>query len=301
MARPMPKNDITAYLNEKRQLIDDYLAGYFDSTSPPRVLFESMRYSLLAEGKRIRPVLVLASYEACGKNAGDIIPQAASLELIHAYSLIHDDLPSMDDDDLRRGKPTNHRVFGEAIAILAGDALLTEAFRMMTETGGTSLVAGSLIRVIREIALAVGAYGMVGGQVQDMLSENAEPDSDMVHFIHLRKTAAFIRSAATIGGILADAGKEKEMALGKYGKHVGLAFQIIDDILDIEGKTEVIGKPAGSDQSKRKMTYPSAVGMDTAKREAWDHGKKAIESLGEFSSDADPLRQIAEYLLSRRT
>jgi geranylgeranyl diphosphate synthase type II len=297
----MPRNDITAYLNEKRQLIDEYLSGYFDSSSPPQVLFEAMKYSLLAGGKRIRPVLMLASYEACGKNPGDIVPQAASLELIHAYSLIHDDLPSMDNDDLRRGKPTNHRVFGEAVAILAGDALLTEAFRMMTESGGASLPPGSLVRAIREIALAVGAYGMVGGQVQDMLSESAEPDSDMVHFIHLHKTAAFIRSAATIGGILADAGKEKEMALGAYGEHVGLAFQIIDDILDIEGKTEEIGKPAGSDQSKRKMTYPSAVGVNTAKREARDHGKKAIESLGKFSSEADPLRHIAEYLLSRRT
>ena len=297
----MPINDITSYLNEKRQLIDDFLAGYFQSTSPPGVLFDSMRYSLLARGKRIRPVLVLASYEACGKNAGDIIPQAASLELIHAYSLIHDDLPAMDNDNLRRGKPTNHKVFGEAIAILAGDALLTEAFRMMTESAGTALPPGSLVSAIREVALAVGAYGMVGGQVQDMLSENAEPDSDMVHFIHLHKTAAFIRSAATIGGILADAGKEKERALGTYGECVGLAFQIIDDILDIEGKTEEIGKPAGSDQSKKKMTYPSAVGLNIAKREAKNLGKKAIESLDDFSSHADPLRQIAEYLLSRRT
>lgn len=294
-------HDITSYLNEKRTLIDEFLQGYFSAASQPTVLFESMRYSLLAAGKRIRPVLMLASYEACGKSAGEIIPQAASLELIHAYSLIHDDLPAMDNDDLRRGKPTSHKVFGEAIAILAGDALLTEAFRMMASTHGNTPSPGAVVRSINEIAFAVGAHGMVGGQVQDLLSENAEPDSDMVHFIHLRKTAAFIRASAKIGGILAEAGTERETALQVFGEHVGLAFQIIDDILDIEGTTEELGKPVGSDQSKSKMTYPSVVGMEGAKRDAKALVEKAIDSLSVFSSHADPLRRIAEYLLARRT
>ena len=296
----MPRQDIKSYLKEKRRLIDDFLEGYLEGTSQPAVLFESMRYSLMAGGKRIRPILVMASYEACGRKAEDIIPQAASLELIHTYSLIHDDLPSMDNDDLRRGKPTNHRVFGEAIALLAGDALLTEAFRMMTISGKRSLRPEILVRSIQEIAIAVGAHGMVGGQVQDVLSENAEPDSDMVHFIHLRKTAAFIRSAVIIGAILADSGKAREKALGRYGEHVGLAFQIVDDILDIEGKTEEIGKPAGSDQSRMKMTYPSVIGMDSAKREARKLVDRAVDSLGDFSHEADPLRQLAEYLFTRK-
>jgi geranylgeranyl diphosphate synthase type II len=228
--------DIKTYLREKREIIDSYLKSYFDRPSSPPALQEAMRYSLLAGGKRVRPILVLASYEACGGNAEDILPQAASMELIHTYSLIHDDLPAMDNDDLRRGKPTNHKVFGEAMAVLAGDALLTEAFLMITDTSA-KLRASSLLKAVREVALSAGAYGMVGGQVQDILSENMEPDKDTLEFIHLHKTAALITASVKLGAILANSGKNRLKALTRYGENIGLAFQIIDDILDVEGST----------------------------------------------------------------
>jgi geranylgeranyl diphosphate synthase, type II len=294
--------DIKAYLKEKRELVDSYLKSYFSISSKPSYLHDAMTYSLFAGGKRIRPILALASYEACGGQAEHILPQAVALELIHTYSLIHDDLPSMDNDDLRRGKPTNHKVFGEAMAVLAGDALLTEAFKMITQINSDKSIApSSLLRVVRELAVAAGAHGMVGGQAQDILSENAEPDEDVLKFIHLHKTAALIKASVTIGPILAKSKKTVLKALMAYGENIGLAFQVIDDILDVEGTTEELGKTAGSDQKKKKLTYPGVCGMEEARRIAEGLITTALDSLKVFSSDAEPLREIARYLLKRRT
>jgi geranylgeranyl diphosphate synthase type II len=319
--------DIKTYLQEKQELVNSYLKSYFDIPSSPSVLHEAMRYSIFAGGKRIRPILALASYEACGGDPKDILPQASALELIHTYSLIHDDLPSMDNDELRRGKPTNHKVFGEAMAILSGDALLTEAFFMMTNTmtntisqetsspsnplpasgrdrvGGSSdmkIKPSSLVKIIRDVALSAGVYGMVGGQAQDILSENMEPDRDTIEFIHLHKTAALITASVRMGAIFANVSKTKLKALSKYGKNIGLAFQIVDDILDVEGTTEDIGKTAGSDINKKKMTYPSLFGIKGARQKAKDLITMAIDSLKIFSSEAEPLRNIAIYLIERK-
>jgi len=291
--------DIKAYLSEKRELIDSYLKTYFTASSSPSVLHEAMKYSLFAGGKRIRPILALASFEACGGDAKKIIPQAAALELIHTYSLIHDDLPSMDNDDLRRGKPTNHKMFGEAMAILAGDALLTEAFFMMTQAD-VKIKPSILLKALREVALAAGHIGMVGGQAQDIISEDAEPDSETLEFIHLHKTAALIKSSVRIGSILAGSRKKQLQALTRYGENTGLAFQIIDDVLDVEGSAEELGKPVGSDSRKKKMTYPSLYGIEGARNKANELISVAIDAIGIFSSEADPLREIAGYLAKRR-
>jgi len=293
--------DIEIYLKEKRELIDSYLESYFSIPSEPFVLHEAMRYSLFAGGKRIRPILALASYEACGGNPKDIVPYATALELIHTYSLIHDDLPSMDNDDLRRGKPTNHKVFGEAMAILAGDALLTEAFLMLSNNlHSSSLKPSDLIKIIREVSLASGVHGMVGGQALDIFSENIEPDKDTLNFIHLHKTAALITTTVRMGAILANIKEKKLKALTEYGTGIGLAFQIIDDILDIEGNAEELGKTAGSDIKMKKMTYPALCGTEKPRQKAKDLLSDAIDSLKIFSSEADQLRKIARYLLKRR-
>ncbi len=302
--------DIKAYLKEKRELIDSYLESYFSIPSEPSVLYKAMRYSLFAGGKRIRPILALSSYEACGGDPKNIIPYVSALELIHTYSLIHDDLPSMDNDDLRRGKPTSHKVFGEAMAILAGDALLTEAFLMLTNNPPSpplvkeglykETTPSSLIKVIREVALSAGVHGMVGGQALDISSVNSQSDRDTLTFIHLHKTAALITASVRMGGILADSDDDKLKAITKYGENIGLAFQIIDDILDIEGNAEELGKTAGSDMKMKKMTYPSVYGIKKSRKEAEDLISEAINALSLFSSEADQLRGIAYYLIQRR-
>jgi len=296
LEKPM---DIKTYLNEKRELIDSYLKLYFTAPSSPSVLHEAMKYSLFAGGKRIRPILALASFEACGGDSKKIIPQAAALELIHTYSLIHDDLPAMDNDDLRRGKATSHKMFGEAMAILAGDALLTEAFSMMTQTD-IKIKPSLLLKAVREVALAAGHNGMVGGQAQDIISEDAEPDGEILEFIHLHKTAALIKSSVRIGTILAGSRKKQLQALTIYGENTGLAFQIIDDVLDVEGTPEELGKSVGSDSRKKKMTYPSLYGIEGARKKANELISIAIDAIGIFSSEADPLREIAGYLAKRR-
>lgn len=294
--------DIKPYLQEKREVIDVYLKHYFSKLFQPPILHESMTYSLFAGGKRIRPILALASYEACGGDPKNILPQASALELVHTYSLIHDDLPAMDNDDLRRGKPTNHKVFGEAMAILAGDALLTEAFSMITSIQNTKykIQNSSIIEVIREVSIASGGHGMVGGQAQDILSENSQPDGETLEFIHLHKTAALIKASVKIGPILAGSKRSILEALTIYGGHIGLAFQVVDDVLDLEGTTEELGKTAGSDLKKKKLTYPAIYGTEKARQKAEDLVTMAIDSLKPFSSEADPLREIALYLLQRR-
>lgn len=294
--------DIKAYLKEKKGLVDSFLYSYFSLPVTPKNLHDSMVYSLLAGGKRIRPVLCIAAYEACGGRAGDIVPYASALEFIHTYSLIHDDLPAMDNDDLRRGKPTNHKVFGEGMAILAGDALLTEAFYLLANNQSSGYFEPSLrLMVIREIAMAAGIHGMVGGQAQDLLSEDAEPDVETLAFIHSHKTAALITASVRTGGILANCDDEKLFGLTKYGENIGLAFQVVDDILDIEGETEVIGKPKGSDEKKKKMTYPKLYGIERSKEKAKELIDSAIGALRIFDEKAEPLRGIARYLLERKS
>lgn len=294
--------NLNEYITEKRTAVDAFFRGYFTVQRKPPVLQQAMLYSLFAGGKRIRPILALASYEACGGNPVEIIPYASALELIHTYSLIHDDLPAMDNDDLRRGKPTNHKMFGEAIAILSGDALLTEAFNILSDPSlSGNLKEADLLRAVREIALASGLNGMVAGQVQDMLSENVEPDHGTLEFIHRHKTAALIRASVMMGPILYGSGAAITDALSGYGDKIGLAFQVIDDLLDIDGDAEEIGKPVGSDERAKKLTYPSFYGIEKSRDIAGDLISSAVSLLSPFSHKADPLREIANYLLKRRS
>ncbi len=295
--------DIAKYMKDKKVLIDSFMERYFSRTIVPDALYKSITYSLSAGGKRIRPILCLASYEACGGKADDVAPYASAFELVHTYSLIHDDLPAMDDDDLRRGKPTNHKVFGEGMAILAGDALLTEAFYLLSDErhAVASVPHSALIKAIKEIAAGSGMYGMVGGQAQDLLSENEEPDPETLFFIHRCKTAALITAAVKTGGILACCSEERLAGLASYGQSTGLAFQVIDDILDVEGETEVLGKTAGSDEKKKKMTYPKLYGIEESRRKAKGLIEDAVDSLSVFDGKAEPLRAIAQCLLERKS
>jgi geranylgeranyl diphosphate synthase type II len=298
--------DLKAYLKEKKTLVD----GFLDRATPkgdafPQSLHASIRYSLEAGGKRVRPVLALGAAEAVAgegwKDVPGIMAVATSLELIHTYSLIHDDLPAMDNDDFRRGKPTNHKIYGEAVAILAGDALLTYAFDMLTNpeyTGG--MKAKALVRVIREIALGSGNMGMVGGQVVDIESEGKEVDFATLEYIHTHKTGALIRASVRAGAIAAGATKRQLDALTRYGIDAGLAFQVADDILDIVGTQEEIGKDVGSDVARGKKTYPAFVGLDESRRRAKELSDSAVNALKIFGPSADPLREIARYIVSRK-
>lgn len=293
--------DIETYLQEKGDLVNAYLKEYFEkplSARVPQVIMEAMSYSIMAGGKRLRPILALAAYEACGGNAEDMVPCASALEVIHTYSLIHDDLPAMDNDDMRRGRPTSHKVFGEAVAILAGDALLTEAFIMVLNTDGKA-GRGALLDAIGELAAASGVRGMVGGQVQDIISEGAEPDPDTLHYIHSHKTGALIMASVRIGGILAGADESTMEALTTYGRNLGHAFQIVDDVLDVKGDAEVLGKPTGSDQEKKKMTYPALYGVEESMRQAEELINGAIEAIAPLGVKAEPLRGIARFIITR--
>ncbi len=262
-----------------------------------------MRYSVFAGGKRIRPILVAATAEVFGKTAEDVINVACAIELIHTYSLIHDDLPAIDNDDLRRGMPTNHKVFGEAMAILAGDALLTKAFQIMSrESGGNQVGANgrSPLQVIHEIAKAAGSTGMVGGQVVDIESEGKEVLFPILEYIHIHKTGELILASCRAGAIMANAENKGLEAITRYGESIGLAFQIADDILDVEGNKEEAGKNIGGDAKKGKVTYPSVLGVDESRKRAKELVDIAIASLKDFDEKAEPLRAIARYIVERR-
>ena len=295
--------DLKAYLKEQCSRVDAALDSYLPKESElPHSLHKAMRYSVFAGGKRVRPILMLAACQAVGGNTELAMPAACAMEMIHTYSLIHDDLPAMDDDDFRRGNPTNHKVFGEAIAILAGDALLTEAFKL---TSNPRFAAGcsaeARLAVINEIASCAGSHGMVGGQVVDMESEG-KPDIDLptVQYIHTHKTGALIKASVVAGAIIGGADEKKLAAITRYGAAAGLAFQIADDILDIEGTTEEIGKDAGSDQARGKATYPAVMGLAAAKEEARVMMDDALHALEIFGTEADPLREIAKYIVKRK-
>ena len=293
--------DLKQYLKEKRTLIDNYLTSYISQNKSdadcPEELIEAMGYALMAGGKRLRPILAIASYEASGGDSDEILPVAVSLELIHTYSLIHDDLPAIDNDDFRRNKPTTHRVFGEAIAILAGDALLTDAFRIIS---GSSLDPPVLIKVINEISRACGPGGMVGGQTMDIILEGKKASEKEVNYIHTHKTGAFIRASVRIGAIMASADNKCLDALTIYGERTGLAFQIMDDVLDITGSDKELGKKTGVDLQRGKVTYPSVLGLDDSIAIAERLINEAIDALKVFDHKADPLREIAQYIISRR-
>ncbi|MFP4459625.1 MAG: polyprenyl synthetase family protein [Candidatus Zixiibacteriota bacterium] len=257
----------------------------------PETIHKAMRYSVFAGGKRLRPALCILAYRFCGGRRDDLVfPPACALELIHTYSLIHDDLPAMDDDDLRRGKPTSHKVYGEAMAILAGDALHALAFELLADSGN--------IDIIREVASNIGTEGLVGGQVVDIESENQEITEEELHFIHKNKTAALLRTSLRVGAIIADADKEKLEDITEYAKNIGLAFQVVDDILDIKGDAKQLGKPIGSDADKNKATYPRFYGLENSQQKAEeliDNAKAAIcdyDNSGIFC-------EIANFILTR--
>ncbi len=293
--------DITAYLARKKAIIDKALDSIVPpAESHPTSVHQAMRYSLFAGGKRIRPILALAAAEALGAKSAGLLRIAGALELIHTYSLVHDDLPAMDDDDFRRGRPTCHKAYGEAIAILAGDGLLNMAFEVLSNPRTVrSVPANRLLAIIREISIASGVFGMVGGQVVDMESEGKDIDIATLDYIHTHKTGALIRASVRVGALYARAGKRQYRALTLYGELTGLAFQIADDILDITGKREVIGKDAGSDLKKGKKTFPGFYGLTEARRRACEVAEKAVHVLKDFDRRADPLRELANYIVTR--
>jgi len=300
--------DITAYLEEKKAVIEDWLKRAIPPETPAlATIHQAMRYSLMARSKRIRPILTLATAEAMGGKIEAALPFACALELIHTYSLIHDDLPAMDNDDFRRGQPTNHKVFGEAMAILAGDALLTQAFILMSSpslamcSSSPPLVSPQLtLRIIQEIAKAAGVEGMVGGQVMDVELEGQPATLAQVEDMHRLKTGAIFLAAVRVGGLVAEASEEQMEILSCYGRHIGLAFQIVDDVLNVEGQPQVLGKSVGSDRLARKATFPSVLGLEESKRCARQHYALAIQALEGFDSRADTLRALAEFVVGRR-
>lgn len=284
--------------NERIKLIEAALLKELGAETAlvPR-LAESMEYSLMAGGKRLRPILMMAAADAVGARGTDFVQAACGIEMIHTYSLIHDDLPAMDNDDYRRGKLTNHKVFGEALAILAGDALLTQAFEVILRQQGVP--AQVLLEVLREMSIAAGPNGMVGGQVIDMLSEGKRISMEELRKMHMGKTGALFRAAIRSGAILGGASEAQLAALTTYADCFGLAFQITDDILDVVGDEAVIGKPVGSDERNEKSTYVTLTSLDEAKKLAADTVQQALEALEIFGDEAKFLRDLVKMLLER--
>ena len=293
---------LTRYLEERRLLVDEALQRYLPAANDdPKAIHEAVYYSVFAGGKRLRPILILAATEAAGGEIEQALPAAAAIELIHTYSLIHDDLPAMDDDDFRRGRPTCHKVYGEAMAILAGDALLTQAFILLSvEPASAQVGVEARLKVIHEIAQAAGSRGMVGGQVVDILQEDREADLATLHYLHTHKTGALIRACLRVGGILASAEPEQMEALTRYGERVGLAFQIVDDILDLEGNLAALGKRAGSDVRKKKATFPALLGIEESRRRAHRLAEEAKEVLSIFGACGATLDALADFVVTRR-
>ncbi len=289
------------YLKERMQLVDSALDRYLpDGETLPAILHDAMRYSIFAGGKRIRPILMLAACEAVGGEVNNVLPAACAIEMIHSYSLIHDDLPAMDDDDFRRGNPTNHKVYGEATAILAGDGLLTEAFILLSNRSvWGDISTATYLEVIHILAKSSGSRGMVGGQVVDMEMEEKPIDLPTLEYIHTHKTGALILAAIEIGALLGGASAEQRQALCRYGEAAGLAFQVADDILDIVADQSQLGKDVGSDQQRGKATYPALLGLAGARQRASELREVALSSLDSFGDSARPLREIASFIVDR--
>jgi len=291
------------YLIERKALIERALTRILPAEGKDDpVIFQAVRYSLFAGGKRLRPILCLAAAEAVGGEADALLPVACSLELIHTYSLIHDDLPAMDNDDYRRGRLTSHKVFGEGIAILAGDALLTEAFRLLARRELMPGIAPELLlEVTGEIAEAAGLSGMIGGQVLDIRSEGEPVDLETLQRIHRMKTGALISVSIRAGAILAGASESELTSLSDYARQIGLAFQIADDILNVEGDRALLGKGTGSDAARGKVTFPALLGIEESRSRAEKLVLGALAALSSFDDRAEPLREIARYVLSRNS
>jgi len=287
-------------LREKRSVVEEALDRFLpEASSPPARLHQAMRHSVFSGGKRLRPILTIAAFELAGGRGDCVLAPACATELIHTYSLIHDDLPPMDDDCLRRGRPTCHCAFDEATAILAGDGLLTLAFEIVARE--EDLSAAARLAIVRELAVANGTLGMVGGQSADIEGEGATPSLDRVAFIHRRKTAMPIEAAAVVGALAAEAPDAVREALASYGRSVGLAFQIVDDILDVTGSQEEMGKAVGKDEERGKMTYPAVVGRDRAAARAQELADEAVAALSGFGADAWVLSEVARYVVARRS
>jgi geranylgeranyl diphosphate synthase type II len=289
------------YLQRRQHWVEEALKRWIPGENEfPPPIHQAMRYSLFAGGKRLRPILVLASAEAVGGSIREALPLACSFELIHTYSLIHDDLPSMDNDDMRRGKPTSHKVFGEALAMLAGDALLTEAFHLATRPEVMKKVSPRRrIQALWHLARAAGSLGMVGGQTVDILVQGQSVDARTLEYIHAHKTGALIAASVAAGAIVGGATERQLRRLQGYGEKLGLAFQITDDLLDEVGEEAKLGKTVGKDQSRGKATYPGLYGIQESRRRAEGLTEEAIHHLQPFDRRADPLREIARFILNR--
>ena len=291
--------DFISELKKRSDFIEEEIYSYLPAEEGyQKTLFSAMNYSYKADGKRLRPILIMESYRLCGGKGSDYLPYAAAIEMIHTYSLIHDDLPALDNDDLRRGKKTNHKVFGEAMAILAGDGLLNYAYEVILGHALTSSDHLSAIKACKVIADGAGIYGMVGGQVVDVESESRDIDLDRLNFIHLNKTAAIIVACMKAGAYLAGADDSKVEKLEAFGRNLGLAFQIADDILDIEGDEKLLGKHIGSDIENDKATYPHILGMERSKEISRDLIAQAKRNIEDFEGK-DFLIGLADYVISR--
>jgi geranylgeranyl diphosphate synthase type II len=310
----MMPEPLHSFFESHRKLVDQALSHLMDTTnSDPEIIHEAMRYSVFAGGKRLRPVLVLAAAECCGKKPEIALPTAVAMELIHTYSLVHDDLPAMDDDDLRRGRPTNHKVYGEAIAVLAGDALLTKAFELMARNAKIRGVRPAAVsEVIRLVAHGAGTFGMIGGQVLDIQMEGGKwqqkkgrsagrakkETEEMLRSIHRLKTAALIRSSLQAGALLAGATPKQLHGFSEYGEKIGLAFQIADDVLDVVADKKKLGK-SGSDAKNKKLTFPAIYGLEESRRKAQALVEQAKKALEPFGRRAQVLKQLANYIIER--
>jgi geranylgeranyl diphosphate synthase type II len=295
-----PQEGIEAYLGRRAVEVNQWLESLLPSeTTLPQSLHRAMRYSLLGGGKRLRPVLVLMAGEALGADTDDLMPAACAMEMIHTYSLIHDDLPAMDNDDLRRGRPTCHKAFGEAVAILAGDALLTRAFEVLA----AQAPAGDLdrqMRVIKEVTVAAGTVNaLIGGQVADIESEGKQVSDSTLEYIHRSKTGAMIRASVTVGGIIAGASPEQIETLSSYGEKIGLAFQVADDILDVTSTSEQLGKTPGKDTAAGKATYPALHGIAQSKHRARQLVDEAIKIISALGPAAFKLEEMARFIIAR--
>jgi geranylgeranyl diphosphate synthase, type II len=291
--------NLKAYLRSRQKEIDRALDRYLPKASTkPATLHKAMRYSLFAGGKRLRPILCLAAAEACGGKIKNALPLACALECIHTYSLVHDDLPSMDNDDFRRGRPTCHKVFGDGIAILAGDALLTIAFEIVSSARPAPRYNMSIL--LREVAVAAGSQKLIAGQVADLEAEGRNVKRDELRFIHENKTAAILKASVRLGAMSANADAKKLRAITQFGHGLGLAFQVIDDILDLTQTSEILGKSAGKDVAAKKATYPAVIGLEKSRAEARRLTRQAHDALSVFAgSKAQALHVLANYLLER--
>lgn len=291
--------DLKTYLNQKQNQVNEAIQQILQNNSSQRIV-QAMMYSVMAGGKRLRPILCTAAAEAVGGNSADVLPAGCAIEMIHTYSLIHDDLPAMDNDDLRRGKPTCHVAFDEATALLAGDALLTLAFQVLSSLDhNEQLSASNQLEIIHIISTAAGYNGMIEGQMRDMASEGIPLSTEELKELHARKTGALIEASTRSGAVLGGGTPHQIDKLSSYARCVGLAFQVRDDVLNVEGDPAVMGKAVGTDDSRDKNTFPSLIGLEPSKAYAETLVKNALKEIDDFDKKADPLRAIASYIIER--